>query len=55
MAEWIPDPLYRLISDELLIDPLPPDDPPARTAGEQDHSDPWRYAGGWAPPPGDPA
>lgn len=25
--------------------------PPAKTAGEQDHTDPWQYAGDDAPPP----
>lgn len=29
MSEWSPDPLYQQISDELLIDPLPPERPPA--------------------------
>lgn len=25
--------------------------PPSKTAGEQDHSDPWQFAGEDAPPP----
>jgi hypothetical protein len=40
----------------------PPDDedlaaaanPPARTAGEESHEDPWQYAGEDADPPTDP-
>lgn len=50
-----------------MTDPQPPDDaaavddlaaaanPAARTAGEEDHSDPWRFAGDDAAPPTDPA
>jgi hypothetical protein len=32
----------------------PPAEPPARTAGQQDHTDPWAYAGPDADPPGAP-
>lgn len=31
----------------------PEPDPPAMTAGQEDHSDPWRYAGEDAAPPPD--
>lgn len=32
----------------------PPAEPTARTAGEQDHADPWAFAGADADPPGAP-
>lgn len=68
VSEWFSDPLYRQVSDEQLLDPLPrepamtmlpPPAPPASpraaaTAGEQDHSDPWLYAGSVTGPPVNP-
>ncbi|MBW0090498.1 hypothetical protein I4I73_21405 [Pseudonocardia sp. KRD-184] len=33
--------------------PTPQPDPPSMTAGQEDHSDPWRYAGEDADPPAD--
>lgn len=46
-------PIYKQITHELLFDPLPTD-PPAATAGEQDHTDPWHFAGEPAGPPEQP-
>lgn len=50
-------PLYEQIRGELLFDPFPPPtgEPRAATAGEQDHTNPWFYAGAWAPPPAEPS
>lgn len=62
MGEWVetPEPPYW----KWLANPVPPEppvthilnqveplEPVARTAGEQDHSDPWAYAGEDAPAP----
>lgn len=38
-------------ADDTATGPVPVT--PSRTAGEQDHTDPWRYAGAEADPPAD--
>jgi hypothetical protein len=41
-------------ADPTAADPLAvPVNPPAATAGEEDHSDPWAFAGEDADPPAD--
>lgn len=53
VTSWDPTPIYHQLCAEMLVDPLPTDRA-AVTAGHQDHSDPWVYAGHEAPPPEDP-
>jgi hypothetical protein len=59
--EAAPDPDVTVTELLPVVPPLPVPapwvavDPLARTAGEQDHSDPWRYAGPVAEPPRNPS
>lgn len=45
-------PIYNeLLERHINVDPIP--DEYARTAGQEDHTDPWVYAAEEAPPPED--
>lgn len=63
MGEWVemPDRSWRYDANVVSADSpavthifnqVAPLDPIAGTAGEQDHTDPWRFAGEDASPPG---